>query len=98
MLLNELEKIQSTINIYKDLSKDEIYTLLVKEKLQTNLSNYQIEIDSEFTITNLVELRYNAKFVNGWKAAKTYVIKKLNKISECQLDYKNYEEEDEDYD
>lgn len=98
MLLNELQKIQSTINRYKDLSKDELYTILVKEKLQTSLNNYQIEIDSDFTITNLVQLRYNAKFVQGWKAAKNYVITKLNKISENQLDYKNKEEEDEYYD
>ena len=98
MLLNELQKIQSTINKYKVLSKDEIYTILVKEKLQTSLNNYQIEIDSDFTITNLVQLRYNAKFVQGWKAAKNYVITKLNKISENQLDYKNKEEEDEYYD
>ena len=98
MLLNELQKIQSTINKYKVLSKDEIYTILVKEKLQTSLNNYQIEIDSDFTITNLVQLRYNAKFVQGWKAAKNYVITKLNKISENQLDYKNNEEEDEYYD
>ena len=78
MLLDNLKEIASDLTKYQDLDSEQLFTLLVAQKLDYQLDKYIMNLDKEiFYVLNSDEM---------WGSGKTLLYKGLTQI---QLDESN---------
>ena len=88
MLLEKLKLISIELNKYANLSKEEVFTLCVKEKLDASLEKYLKELNIDLkNYDYMMNTDFDLKFVDQDKA-RTRTFKRLVKIQKEQSEKK----------
>lgn len=88
MWKENIESIIEDLKAYEGLTKEQLLTLFIQQKLSVNTTNYveELENDSSLTFQQLAEARYHdpVYMSQGWKAAKAYATRRLEEIQNKQ--------------